>query len=82
MAQGQFYFCLTHHAVEPYEACKSEDRLGPYDTREQAEQALARVQERNEEWDNDPRYNDDDDDDGEDLSDHPAGGIGPFGPAS
>ncbi|WP_040163156.1 hypothetical protein [Nigerium massiliense] len=63
MAEGQWYYCLKHHAVEPFEACRSEDRLGPYPTREEAAHALEKVQERNEEWDNDPRFNDDEDDD-------------------
>lgn len=56
----QFYYCLIHRAVEPADAgCRNEDRLGPYPTRAQAEQALAAVAERNESWDNDPRWNDD-----------------------
>ena len=38
---------------------KITDRLGPYKTREEAERALERVEERNEEYDNDPRWNDD-----------------------
>jgi hypothetical protein len=33
--------------------------LGPYRTREEAEHAMERVDERNEAWDNDPRWNDD-----------------------
>lgn len=51
MADGQWYWCLKHQAVEPYEGCKSEDRLGPYATREEAAQALERVQQRNDQWD-------------------------------
>jgi hypothetical protein len=38
---------------------KVTDRLGPYETREEAERAMQRVEERNEAWDNDPRWNDD-----------------------
>jgi hypothetical protein len=59
MAEGQWYYCLTHHAVEPYDGCKSIDRLGPYETPEDAACALAKVAERNEAWENDPRFNDD-----------------------
>ena len=59
MAQGQWYYCLDHHTVEPYEACKSESRLGPYPTPADAAQALEKVASRNVEWDNDPRFNDD-----------------------
>ncbi|MEP6666517.1 MAG: hypothetical protein ABJA81_08735 [Nocardioidaceae bacterium] len=55
----KFYFCLKHHAVEGQDGCTASDRLGPYPTREAAEHALEKVQERNEEWDNDPAWNDD-----------------------
>ena len=61
MAKGQWYYCLDHHTVEPYEACKSESRLGPYPTPADAAQALEKVAGRNVEWDNDPRFKDDDD---------------------
>ncbi|WP_370619039.1 hypothetical protein [Mumia sp. Pv 4-285] len=59
MADGKFYYCIKHHAVEGEEGCKAIDRLGPYDTREEAERALELAQERNEQWDNDPDWNDD-----------------------
>ncbi|MBK8461423.1 MAG: SPOR domain-containing protein [Micropruina sp.] len=62
MAEGQWYWCLTHKAVEPYEACRAEVRLGPYSTKEEAGRALERVAERNESWDTDPRFNDPEDD--------------------
>jgi hypothetical protein len=55
----RYYYCLTHHAVEGAEGCPASDRLGPYGTREEAERALEKVRERNEAWDNDPRWNDD-----------------------
>lgn len=51
MSDGEWYWCLTHNTVEPYEGCKSEDRLGPYATIEEAQNALATVQKRNEQWD-------------------------------
>ena len=51
MADGEWYWCLDHHAVEPYEGCKSENRLGPYATRGDAEGALDKVQQRNQQWD-------------------------------
>ena len=57
--QKSYYFCLKHHAVEPFEGCKATDRLGPYPTKEAAAAALETVARRNEEWDNDPRWNDD-----------------------
>ena len=57
-SNGNFYYCLKHRAVEGAEGCKSEDRLGPYATRAEAEAALTKVAERNENWDNDPNWND------------------------
>ncbi len=51
MSDGEWYWCLRHHAVEPFEGCRAEDRLGPYPTRDEAAHALQKVQERNEKWD-------------------------------
>lgn len=62
MSQDQWYYCLVHHAVEPAEGCKAIERLGPYPTREDAEHALQLAQQRNEQWDNDPRFHDEDED--------------------
>ncbi|MDN5724845.1 MAG: hypothetical protein L0G99_02785 [Propionibacteriales bacterium] len=62
MAQGDFYYCLDHKTVEPYEGCKSGSRLGPYPNRAAAESALATVAERNDEWDEDPQWNDEEQD--------------------
>ncbi len=55
----KFYYCLKHHTVEPEAGCRSADRLGPYPTEAEAARALEKVEERNEEWDTDPRWNDD-----------------------
>ncbi len=55
----QYYFCLEHDTVETESGCRAADRLGPYRSRQEAERALEKVQERNEEWDNDPAWNDD-----------------------
>ncbi|MFW6597117.1 hypothetical protein ACQBAU_05690 [Propionibacteriaceae bacterium Y2011] len=63
MPQGDFYYCLKHRTVEPYEGCPASDRLGPYPDRQSAEAALTTAAERNEEWDEDPNWNDDEDDD-------------------
>ncbi len=60
MSEGKYWFCLKHHTVEGEEGCKSADRLGPYDTAEEASRALERVQERNEAWENDPSWKDED----------------------
>lgn len=58
MPSGNFWFCLNHHEVEDGTRCGPADCLGPYPTREMAEQALEKVRQRNEEWDNDPDWND------------------------
>lgn len=76
MSTTGYYFCLTHHRVEPYEGCRSEERLGPYPTKDEASHALEKAEQRNEEWENDPRWNDDDDED--DDEDDDSDGWGPF----
>lgn len=50
MADGQWYYCLLHHEVEPYDGCKAENRLGPYASADEAAKALDKVRERNEAW--------------------------------
>ncbi len=57
----KYYFCLKHHAVEGKKGCTASQRLGPYDSEEEAARALEKVAERNEAWDNDPNWNDLDD---------------------
>jgi len=73
MAQGEWYYCLDHHTVEPYEGCKSESRLGPYATAADAARALEKAATRNVDWENDPRFNDDLDEEEKDKD------AGPFG---
>ncbi len=70
----QYYYCLDHHRVEPFEGCKSANRLGPYATMHEAANALQTVQQRNVDWENDPRYKDQDEDEDEDEKE----GWGPF----
>jgi len=53
-----FWYCLKHHTVEGDEGCPNKDRLGPYATAAEAEAALTKVEERNEDWDSDPKWND------------------------
>ena len=58
-SNDEFWYCVRHHRVEGPEGCPNKDRLGPYPTQAEAADALAKVQERNEAWDQDPRFNDD-----------------------
>jgi hypothetical protein len=51
MTDGQFYWCSKHQRVETGDkVCAARHRLGPYDTRAEAERALETVRERNEAW--------------------------------
>jgi hypothetical protein len=56
---SKWYWCLEHKAVEGLDGCAPSDRLGPYDSREEASRALEKVAERNAAWDNDPNWSDD-----------------------
>ena len=57
--ETEFWFCLVHHVVEGEEGCRNQDRLGPYATYAEASRALEKVEERNEDWEHDPAWNDD-----------------------
>ncbi|GAA4382106.1 SPOR domain-containing protein [Nocardioides caricicola] len=47
-----FWYCVKHRRVEDdTNLCPPIDRLGPYATREEAEDALAIAERRNEDWD-------------------------------
>ena len=45
-----WFYCIKHHKVEGPIGCQAKDRLGPYQTRDEAEHALEKVKERNEAW--------------------------------
>ena len=59
-SNSTWFFCLDHKAVEPEDGCRAAVRLGPYPTREEAARALETVEQRNDEWDNDPAWNEED----------------------
>jgi hypothetical protein len=49
---GPYYWCLRHNRVETDDnVCPAVRTLGPFETAEDAEAALAKVAERNEQWD-------------------------------
>lgn len=60
MSDEQWYYSLKDHSVVRGDQVKAADRLGPYATREEAAKALDAVQQRNDQWDNDPTWNDED----------------------
>lgn len=55
----EWWYCVVHKTVEEAEGCRNADRLGPFATKAEAESALQRVEERNQAWDEDPRWRDD-----------------------
>lgn len=55
----KYYYCLNHHTVEGADGCRAADRMGPYDTAEQASRALEIAAERTAAWESDPDWNDD-----------------------
>lgn len=46
-----WWWCLVHAGVEPDAGCAHQVRLGPFNSPEAAEHALATARERNEQWD-------------------------------
>jgi hypothetical protein len=46
----RWYYCLEHDRVEPRKGCAAKYRLGPYDTAEEASEALEKVKMRNAKW--------------------------------
>lgn len=57
-----FYYCLEHGRVEEgADVCRADNRLGPYPTRQAAENWRDGVERRNEVWDEqDEAWEDDD----------------------
>ncbi|WP_431925823.1 hypothetical protein [Micromonospora wenchangensis] len=48
---GHYYWCTRHHRVETdADVCPAKHVLGPYPSAADAENALQKVQERNEAW--------------------------------
>ena len=54
-AEG-WYYCLKHKTVEEGMTCPARNRLGPYASSAEASRALEIARKRNEDWDNDPRW--------------------------
>ena len=58
-AMATYWYCVKHHAVEGADGCPPIDRLGPFDSEEEASHALEKAEQRNREWDDDPNWGDD-----------------------
>lgn len=56
----EWYFCLDHRRVEPAEGCRDGVRVGPFPSRREAEHALDKIEKRNQEWETDPAWSEDD----------------------
>lgn len=48
---SQWWYCLKHQRVEPEDGCANAERLGPFQTQDEAARALEIAAKRNEEWD-------------------------------
>lgn len=46
-----YWWCLTHSRVEGDKGCPNIERMGPYDTEEEALTAVERAHERTKAWD-------------------------------
>ncbi|MBH1933451.1 hypothetical protein I5Q34_03970 [Streptomyces sp. AV19] len=57
---GEWYYCLEHGTVEEGPQCRAADRMGPYESHEEASRAMETARERNEAWREDPRWRDED----------------------
>jgi hypothetical protein len=56
---AKYWYCVKHRAVETGPGiCPPIDRLGPFDSEADAQRALEKARERNEEWDKDPNWSD------------------------
>ncbi|GAA1886669.1 hypothetical protein [Streptantibioticus ferralitis] len=58
---GEWYYCLEHRKVEEGPDCPAVNRLGPYPTAAEAARAIEIAEERNEEWEHDPRWSEEND---------------------
>jgi hypothetical protein len=52
-ARGDWYYCFKHQKVEKRDDCRQMDRMGPYPTRQDAENWRDRVAARNAAWGDD-----------------------------
>lgn len=46
--QNQWWWCMRHNRVEPYEGCAERYRIGPFDSQAEAARGLEIIKEREE----------------------------------
>jgi hypothetical protein len=46
-----WYYCLVHQRVEPEAGCANAERMGPYETEAEAQNAMETAKLRNEAFD-------------------------------
>ena len=46
-----WYYCLVHQDVEPELGCANAERMGPYQTEQEAAEAMETARHRNESYD-------------------------------
>jgi hypothetical protein len=57
---GTFWFCMKHRRVEPFDGCGNSDRIGPFNTADEAAHALETIAEREKRYaERDSEWNDD-----------------------
>jgi hypothetical protein len=44
--EGTYWYCVDHHRVELFEQTDSQNRIGPFDTAEEAANALQTIADR------------------------------------
>ena len=59
MSDSEYWFCLKHHTRRGRRRLPQPSTGSAPTPRPRRRRALEKVQERNEEWDNDPEWNDD-----------------------
>lgn len=53
---GKWYWCMEHQHVEPADrGCPPDQRMGPYDSPEEARRWREKVDARNEAWEEEDR---------------------------
>ena len=52
---GPWYFCMKHKTVEGPDGCSNNERMGPYDSEQEAAAAIEKAAARTQQWDAEDR---------------------------